>query len=54
MAEKLALSIAHSWDELRLVAPYAAAALASGGSISSVLIVLVWLFQHHPSTEPRS
>jgi hypothetical protein len=39
--------ITQSWDELRLIAPYAAAALVTGGSISSVMVTLVWLLQHH-------
>lgn len=54
MSEKIAHWAAHSWDELREIAPYAAAALVTGGSISSVLVAVVWLFQHHHRAEPRS
>jgi len=54
MAEKLTHWIADGWDELREVAPYAAAALVTGGSISSVLVALVWLVQHHHHTGPRT
>ncbi|HEY2590006.1 MAG TPA: hypothetical protein VGI35_00335 [Steroidobacteraceae bacterium] len=55
MTERVAHWIAQSWDELRLIAPYAAAALVSGGSVSSVMVALVWLFQHrHHTTEPRT
>ncbi len=54
MIERIAHWIIQSWDELRPIAPYVAAALVSGGSISSVLVVLVWLFQHHRQAEPRT
>jgi hypothetical protein len=54
MAERVAHWIAESWEELRLAAPYAVAALVSGGSLSPVLLALVWLFQHHHKTEPRT
>lgn len=47
MIARVAHWIAQSWEELRLIAPYAAAALVSGGTISSVLVTLVWFFQHH-------
>ncbi len=42
-----------SFNELRALGPYAAAALITGGSISSLLVTLVWLFQHHPGREAR-
>ena len=54
MAEKMVHWVAHGWDELRVVTPYAAAALVTGGSISSALVTLVWLLQHHPRTGRRS
>ena len=55
MTERVAHWIIQSRDELRLIAPYAAAALVSGGSMSSALVTLVWLFQHHRRrTEPRT
>jgi len=53
MAEKITHWVAHGWDELRTFTPYAAAALVTGGSISSVLITLVWLLEHHPRRERR-
>jgi hypothetical protein len=46
--------IAQSFDELRLITPYAAAALVSGGTISSVLVTLVWFFQHRHKAELRA
>jgi hypothetical protein len=53
MIERVAHWITQGSNELRLIAPYAAAALVTGGSISSVMVALVWLFQHH-RTEPRT
>ena len=47
MTARVAHWITQSWEELRLIAPYAAAALVTGGSISSVMVTLVWLVQHH-------
>lgn len=54
MTEKFAQWIAHGWDELRVIAPYAVAALVTGGSLSSLLIGLVWLLQHRERAERRS
>jgi len=55
MTARVAHWITQSWGELHLVAPYAAAALVTGGSISSVMVTLVWLFQHHHhGTENRN
>lgn len=54
MTERIEHWITQSWDELRPVAPYLAAALVSGGSLGSVLLGLVWLIQRHRQTERRT
>ena len=54
MIEKAAHWIADGWDELRVMSPYAAAALLTGGSLSSILVALWWLVQHHGRAELRS
>ncbi|MGH8218376.1 MAG: hypothetical protein ACREUT_07410 [Steroidobacteraceae bacterium] len=50
MSERIVHWITESWGELRLAAPYALAALVTGGSVSSVLVALVWLFRQHHQT----
>lgn len=43
-----------SFGELRALGLYATAALLTGGSVSSFLVALVWLFQHYHRREPRT
>ena len=54
MTARVAHWITQSWDELRLITPYVSAALVTGGSVSSVIVALVGLVQHHHHTEPRT
>ncbi len=54
MHDRLAHWLAQSFGELRALGPYETAALITGGSLSSLLVALVWLFQHHHEREARS
>ena len=45
--------MSHGLDELRAVGPLATTALLTGGSVSSVVLTIVWLLQHHPIRKGR-
>lgn len=51
--ETVARWMSQSLEELRAMSPLATAALVTGGSVSSVLVTLVWLLQHHPLRKER-
>ena len=53
MIARVTHSLMQIWDELRPIGLYAAAALVTGGSLSSVLVAVVWLLQHHRNAEAR-
>lgn len=54
MKEKVAHWMTQSFDELRALGPYATAALVTGGSVSSVLATLVWLYRRRHAAGPRT
>lgn len=54
MKEKVAHWMTQSFDELRELGPYAAAALVTGGSVSSVLVTLVWIYRRHHGMGSRT